>query len=182
MSSPVVDAVLGCKVDETELFDLAGVNVAAVRGEGCRANVGSARWWRDSFVSNSSETLAEPARNLLNADGGPDSGADTVRSEDEIGPDDRAILKCDRPRPLVHGLDAMVDVQTSRRTLSLFAEGGLDEDFMHILPVEHVVDVAPFLLVIGKRVGIDGLSRLPLDRERSERNSVSIPRTPRSVP
>ena len=49
--------------------------------------------------------------------------------------------------------------------MSLFAESGLEENLVHVLPVKHVVDVTPLFLVIGKRVGIDGLPRFPLCTE-----------------
>lgn len=75
----------------------------------------------------------------------------------------------------------MVDQQLSRRAFALLTQCAVLQHGVHVLSVEHVVDIAPSLLVVVKAILADWLTRLPvavdqpLEDDRVTLSDIDVP-------
>lgn len=69
----------------------------------------------------------------------------------------------------------MIDEEFRRASFSLLLQRTLFQHLVHILPMKHVVDMSPALLVIVERVDADRLARPPVAvDELAEHNRIAL--------
>ena len=108
-------------------------------------------------------------------------GSNTIRTDDKVGSDAVAVTESD---DVGLGVDVVCNVvhdNLDGDPLARCRDGGVEEHAVHVLTVEHVVDVPPRLLVVVEVVLVEDLAGLPITHgelhqdDRSTRLNIDLP-------